>query len=1020
MTKGIKRRDFLALMGLGSAAATLSCSEDKFTENWDPWVKPVPGMIPRKAWHYPTTTRECGINGLWVKSLGGRATKADGNPDHPLTRGKLNARSQSVLQGLYCPQRVKAPLLNGKEISWEETRKVLEQKLSQAKGGGVSALTGPLAGINRDIWAAFVATFGTGKHVQYEALCFNARREASERVFGRREVPFVSLKGMDMILSLGAAFLETWGAPVPQQADYADFKADFEKRGMHFQLEPKRTMTGANADVWVGIRPGSETLIALALLKEISPDSVHLSAREKNLIEEITSSVNVKDACKQSALGEKRFQTILEALMHAQHGVVLPAEDLALGKDSVFHHVAVLLLNKSLGAVGRHFNFDSGLPGELQISHQATLDLLKDLKTGKVDLLFVKDANPVYSLPKSFQVKETIRKAGFVVAFAEVMNETVAAANLVIPCSHDLESWGEVVSYKGIHMLMQPVMTTRWELVQAEDILLGHIENAAPGTFQEKTVQGLLKSKWLKQFASDQKDVEKAWRGFLKKGGQFDFKPEGEDIPVSENLSGTFFREYVPAVVSGKALVVVESPRFGDGYTANRNWLQELPDSMTGVVWDSWLEVSRDTAKKEGWSIGDVVKLTAKGTELEIPVMITDTIANDVFCLETGQGHTEYGSLYNRGVNAFSFFGAEPNELGDLFMGPMAAQASLTAKKHRLTTVSIPGKGDRLTQPLSNSKNDVERPLFGGESYDRDIYQWTKLGDLQHGGEHHGHGEGKTDPEYLKSNWPVHKDKDFYKDRSDTAVIVGRPETFYDEYKWEMAIDLNRCNGCSACTVACYSENNLSVVGKDQVEKGRIMSWLRINRYITFHKAEEELDTKVHFMPMGCQQCGSAPCETVCPSLATYHTKEGLNAMVYNRCIGTRYCANNCSYKVRRFNWFDTEFDPDLAWQLNPEISVRSRGVMEKCTFCVHRIKQAKTDAKNLDQKVVDGDLMTACQQVCPTNAISFGNASDSNSGIVKIKQDNRGYKALDHHLQTKPGITYLKKVEISDSKQHG
>ena len=1018
MTKGIKRRDFLALMGLSGAAATLSCSVEKLTEKWDPWVKPVPGMLPRKPWHYPTTTRDSGVNGLWVKTYGGRATKADGNPDHPLTRGKLDSRSQSVLQGLYSSDRVKKPILNGKEISWEEARTVLDDYVGKVKGGGVYALTDKVSGVVKDIWASFVASQGTGHHVQFQALSNNALREAGERVFGKRELPYFSLKSADMILSFGAAFLETWGTPLAQQRDYADFKADFEHRGLHIQLEPKRTMTGANADQWVGIRPGSETLLALAVLKEVAADSGNLDDTEKELVGTLTTQVNTADAIKQSGIGEKAFHSIIDQLKHAKHAVALPADDFALGNDGIYHHVAVLLINKALGAIGNHVNFNSGLPGELQITHRETLDLLDSLNQGKVDLLFLKDANPVYALPESFGVKAAIKKAGFTVAFAEVMNETVAEADLILPAAHDLESWGEVVSYTGINMLIQPVMTSRWELFQAEDILLSYIEKTVPGTFVATGVQAVLKDKWLKTFAVDAPDKEKAWRNFLKKGGHFDFKVTGENLAVSANLNSDFFSSYTSKVLSGRALVIVESPRFGDGTFANRNWLQELPDQMTGIVWDSWLEVARATAKAEKWNVGDVVTISANGIEMNVPVMLSDTIAEDVFCLETGQGHTGYGKLYNRGVNAFNFFSKKTNEVGDLVMGPMAVKASATGKKHRLSTVSIPGKGDRLTQPLSTTAADVDQPVYGGDAYDRDIYQWTTLAGLHEGGGH-GHGNDKTDPEYLKSDFPVNHDKDWYKDRTETPVIVGRDETFYDHYKWEMAIDLNRCNGCSACTVACYSENNIQIVGKDQVGKGRIMSWIRINRYITFHKEDNELNTKVHFMPMPCQHCGNAPCETVCPSLATYHTKEGLNAMIYNRCIGTRYCANNCSYKARRFNWFDAEFEEDLAWQLNPEITVRSRGIMEKCTLCVQRINEAKDHAKDLDRKVLDGELMTACQQVCPADAITFGNASDPKSKVVAAARDHRSYKALDHHLQTKPGISYLKKVEKNDSKKH-
>ena len=263
--------------------------------------------------------------------------------------------------------------------------------------------------------------------------------------------------------------------------------------------------------------------------------------------------------------------------------------------------------------------------------------------------------------------------------------------------------------------------------------------------------------------------------------------------------------------------------------------------------------------------------------------------------------------------------------------------------------------------------------------------------------------------------FPVHVDQNFYPDRTDTKVFKDREETFYDDYKWEMSIDLNRCNGCGACVTACYAENNLPVMGRDQVAKGREMSWVRINRYVAFHEEGGEIRTEVAFMPMMCQQCGNAPCESVCPSLATYHTREGLNAMVYNRCVGTRYCANNCTYKVRRFNWFDPEFEGDLNWQLNPAVSTRRRGVMEKCTFCVHRIREAKDKARDENRKVRDGEMVTACQQACPSKAIEFGNASDHDSVVAKKAHEPHAYRSLDAHIMTKPAISYLKKVTLSD-----
>jgi molybdopterin-containing oxidoreductase family iron-sulfur binding subunit len=375
--------------------------------------------------------------------------------------------------------------------------------------------------------------------------------------------------------------------------------------------------------------------------------------------------------------------------------------------------------------------------------------------------------------------------------------------------------------------------------------------------------------------------------------------------------------------------------------------------------------------------------------------------------LATGQGHTGLSKLYNRGSNAFSFLNTSLDEAGQLGVGPLSVELSNTKTDFRMATCHLPGIGDKMTTPLSVLKDS---------EIHRDLFQTVALASLGHEGGDHG-GGGHHEVLEVDSTFPLHTDKNWYPDRTEDPVYIDRDETFYDDYKWELSIDLNRCTGCSSCVTACYAENNLPVVGKDQVAKGREMSWVRINRYL--EKAEHGELPKVRAMPMMCQQCASAPCESVCPSLATYHNKEGLNAMVYNRCVGTRYCANNCSYKVRRFNWFSFEWEGDLNWALNPSVSVRQMGVMEKCTFCIQRIRDGKDSARDKGRKAKDGEVYTACQQACPAGAIRFGNYEDKNSKVYEWANDARAYRALDSHIHTKPGVTYLKRVVLED-EHHG
>ncbi|MCB1049125.1 MAG: 4Fe-4S dicluster domain-containing protein [Acidobacteria bacterium] len=1013
MKSTIERRDFLALMGLTGAAATLGCNEKASEEHWKPWVEPVEGIIPYTAKHYATASRETRDGGLMVKVMDGRALKVEGNANHPVQGVGITARSQSLIQSLYGADRVKTPMLKGrKEISWNKARQLVQEKLEAANGKNVSALTGTVSGSVKDIWNSFVGFLGNGKHVAYEAFSQSDLVMACEKVFGRNELPFFTLEGVDYLVSMGTQFLETWGNPVRQAREYGEIRTVHEgHRAKHVAIEGKLTQSGANADTWLAAKPGSETVIALFLLKHVAESSAALSASEKELVHGLTANVSLESAASAAGLKAEKLEHLAEELTHAKTALVLPAESLQLGDDILHHHVAVLLLNKALGAVGRNIDFSRAKsPVEIP-SHQAVADFVAEMANGSVDVLIIKDANPAYSLPSGLNFKDALSKVGFTIALADSFDETTDLADLVIPVSHELESWGEFASYKGVNALQQPVMRTRFECYQAEDLLIEWVNALKPESFRDTAFRDVLKNAFMTRFSLD----ESGWREALRRGGIFNFEGKGESLPISGNLTADFFAGYQPSIANEMVLVLRESTRYGDGRFANRGWMQELPDPMTGVTWDSFVEINDETAMEKGITYGDVLSVRVAGGEVKVPAMISSTIAKNVLCLETGQGHSAFQAHYNRGVNAFSLLSAKVNAGGLFGAGPMAAQVTKTTQREKLATVHVPGLGDRITTPLSRTQKPGEKMLMG-TNRDRDIYRTIGLAaflDPNH--VEHGH-HGVEYPE--ESRFAMHHRNNFYPDRNKTLVVEGRDETFYDNYKWEMNVDLSKCNGCSSCITACYAENNLPVMGKDQVAKGREMGWVRVNRYLGFREEDGEVKTEVAFMPMMCQQCGNAPCEAVCPSLATYHNKEGLNAMVYNRCVGTRYCANNCTYKARRFNWFDVEREGDLNWQLNPEVSMRGRGVMEKCTFCVQRLRSAKDAARDEGRKVADGEVMTACQQACPAQAISFGNYMDEQSKVHQLANAKHAYRALDNHLSTKPGVSYLKKITLS-SESH-
>jgi molybdopterin-containing oxidoreductase family iron-sulfur binding subunit len=1007
MKNGMNRRDFLALMGAGTAAASVGCQQSKFTETWKPWVEPVAGMMPHRPWHYATTSLEHLGVGLHIKTVGGRAIKADGNPRHEMSQGALDARTQSLVQGLYADNRVTTPLLNGEAIGWDQALDLLNQHLAPAEQGkGLYALTSRLYGQRLSRWEQLVAKGKKGRLIQFDAFNDGALREASQHLFGTTAAPLTDLRGVGTIVCFGAPFLESWGPYLANQKHYADFKSRIKDRGLHIQVESRRSLTGANADRWIGVKPGAEVALALALLVTLAKDKANESATHAAIASWV-AGINAADLLAQSGVSEDSFQFLLDQLRKASHVVVIPADEVTNGRDAVAHQMTVLLLNVLLGGLGTHVRFDRGALPETRLTHQSLLDLKQALEQGAVDVLLVHGANPVYSLPQE-SWSSLLKKAPFVIAFADTMDETVACANLVIPSVHELEAWGEVTHFAGDHLLQQPVMEPRWKVVQPEDAIRPFISPDLP------LLRDSIKASFIEKYLQKALDPEQAWRDALRQGGSFAESSENQGPALRSDANVGVLSSYRPAVFSGDTLIFQRSARFFDGRSANRGWLQELPEAMTGITWDSWLEMHRETAESRGLRLGDHVELKAGDTTVSLPVVPVETIVPGVFCLETGQGHTHYGEVFNRGVNAFSFIAKTPQPHGDFSLTPLAASITPLGKRERLALNHLLGKGDRLTQPLSKT-NDDPTPDFNGQDYDRDIFQFvdkTAL-DEHHHDDHHGHGGG--DP---NSTFPLHVRNDFYPDRREDPVIAGRDETFYQFYKWEMNIDLNRCNGCGACTVACNAENNIPVMGKDQVAKGRVMSWIRINKYLTFHASEQGEETQVHFMPMLCQQCGSAPCETVCPSLATYHNKEGLNAMIYNRCVGTRYCANNCTYKTRRFNWFDAEFSDHLRWQLNPEVTVRSRGIMEKCTFCIQRINEVRDDAKNQGRLILDGEVKTACQQACPAHAIHFGNVNDEGSQLVQERKvplnKARAYKSLDHHIHTRPAITYFKKVTVS------
>ena len=623
-------------------------------------------------------------------------------------------------------------------------------------------------------------------------------------------------------------------------------------------------------------------------------------------------------------------------------------------------------------------------PAPENTSHQNLVQLIEDLKAGKVDLLIVDDSDPLHALPTSTGIKEALKNT-FTVSLASQKNDTSSEADLQLPALTDYESWGDAFPRSGVRSIRQPVMApvSLFEAKAREDVMLAAAKAVNPESFEGiSDYRDFIRKEWqnIQQNNGDRSHFDQFWVKVLEEGGLFS-KPNLKSVSLKNEASQLKIAE---TKISGTGLTLIPTTSLfhGDGRGARNPWLQEVPDPMSQIVWDSWMEINPDTAKKMGIKDRSVVQLQTSHGSVKATAYYHFGIHRDAVAIPIGQGHENSGNVADGfGVNVMNLLPTEMDESGSLAL--VTTRAELNPVEDLSYTVNLDGNARQLG---------------------RNIAAATTIDELN-SSDHH-----KSKPHFQPH------ELEFYPPRSETAG-------YYKPYRWGMTIDLDRCNGCSACIVACYAENNIPVVGKIRSAIGREMSWIRMERYIEGYGD----DFEVRFVPMMCQQCSNAGCEPVCPVYATYHNPEGLNAMIYNRCVGTRYCSNNCSYKVRRFNWFNYEFPAPLDQQLNSTITTRSVGVMEKCNFCQHRLVAAKHEASNLGRDVQDGEVLTACQQTCATKAITFGNLMDENSQVSKNAKINdkehrdRQYEVLPE-LNFQPAVTYMKKVNtrVAGGGKHG
>jgi len=968
-TSGTSRRDFLKYVGFSTAAVTLAACEGPVHKSI-PYVLQPEQIIPGVADYYATTVFDgFDFANLLVKTREGRPIKIENNTIAG-AKFSANARIHASILGLYDSTRLKEPKVDGQNSSWSAVDLKIKSSLAdaKAKGGQVVLLTNTLASPSTEkLISEFIAKNPNAKHVVYDAVSSSEALDAFESVYGQRALVDYDFSKASLIVSVGADFLGDWQGG-GYDTGYAQGRIPQNgKMSRHFQFESNMTLSGAAADKRVPMTVAAQKQALVQIYNIVVGASVPV-ALEGNFKAEV-----VKAAQQLKAAGSK--------------GVLVS------GIEDKNAQLLVLAINQVLASEA----FSTA--GARQIrkgSNAVVAQLIKDLNAGSVHTLIMSGINPVYTLADSASFVSGLKKVKTSVAFSLKEDETASIVSVAAPAPHYLESWGDLELTSGTYSLTQPTIRPIFNTKQFQDVLLS--VNGAAGTYY---------------------DYLKANSGAYTAGASWNkVLHDGVAVLGATALSGGAIDAATAANAVAKSksagefeLVLYTKTGLGDGQHANNPWLQEFPDPITRVSWDNYVTVSNADAKKLGLSNeivangglnGSYATITVDGAKLEnVPVIVQPGQAVGTIGLALGYGRkAALKEEMQVGLNAYALYKG--------FNNVQSVSIAKAGGVHEFACVqgqkTLMGRGDIIKETTLEIFNT------------KDAEHWNEkpMVSLDH--------------------------------QEVEATTVDLWESFdrTTGHHFNLSIDLNACTGCGACVIACHAENNVPVVGKAEVRRSRDMHWLRIDRYYssestfegdnerkegiaglssslsTFNEMEKAGDNpQVAFQPVMCQHCNHAPCETVCPVAATSHGREGQNHMAYNRCVGTRYCANNCPYKVRRFNWFlynkNSEFDyhmnDDLGRMvLNPDVNVRSRGVMEKCSMCIQMTQATKLKAKNEGRPVRDGEFQTACSSACSSGAMIFGDVNDKESKVAKLAADERSYHLLEH-VGTKPNVVYHVKV---------
>jgi MoCo/4Fe-4S cofactor protein with predicted Tat translocation signal len=953
----VSRRGFLKVMGASFALAGLAGCTKQPDEPIFPYIKQPEDLVLGKPMYFATAHPfPTGAIPVLVKSDAFRPIKLEGNPEHPVTKGKSDAFTQASLLDLYDPDRSQFPRFRGEQADFGAFKEEFAKAVAGTKTGeGVYFLSETISSPTLAAqWKLVQAKYPAAKLVQYEPVSGDAGRAASKAAFGEYYDTQYKLEDADVILSLDADFLGGIAFPgfLPMSAAWAERHRFDKDKPMNrlYVVETNPTVTGFKAEHRLALKPSEIDAFAGALAGG-------------------GSTLTNPDA-------QKFLTAVLDDIKKSggKFAVVVGPQ------SSGAAHSAALAVNSGSKAVV-YTETVAPVPSEQGAELKA---LVADMQAGKVEWLVMLGTNPLYNAPADL---------GFEAAFGKVPYSVHLGSHL--DDAHYLESWSDARAYDGTISIVQPMIDPLYGGVSAHDVLQALLD---PSVSAYDAVVANAKT-YIKGA-----DFATAWRKALHDGWVEGtaFEPKTLGAPKSVASSAL-----VP--VSGIEISFKADSSLYDGRYANNGWLQELPKQVTSISWDNAALMNMDLMGKLGIEENEAVELTLNGRKLIVPVLMSPGHPNDAVTVSLGQGRRAEAGRVGAGVgfNAYAIRTTDaPLAAGGLQVARGKGLYDLCVTKVHNIEHRGPYAQHDLEKPLSDK--DGTYSLAGHEAMERSIIRYATYDEAIKNPEYAHTGASGTlvnKVGYNPQGEAVPHEESFYPDnwRYDHPEVVGAG-TKVLQNKWGMSIDLNSCVGCNACVVSCYAENNIAVVGREQVKIGRIMQWMRIDTYF-----EGDLHApKAHFQPMLCQHCESAGCEQVCPVGATVHTPEGINTMVYNRCVGTRYCSNNCPYKVRRFNFLlYSDYDKEsLKFARNPDVSVRSRGVMEKCSYCIQRIEAVKIEADKNNRAIEDGEILTACQQACPTDAIVFGNLNDPKARVTKLKAEERDYQVLAD-LNYRPRTSY-------------